>query len=196
MHRPIRVRVAIAVALSAFYVVVDWWLHSTTPLVAVAPEQLAVMRYFNIACYLLALGVIAAAHGQTVLLAERRLNQLASTDTLTGLLNRRRMTDRMQKEMTMARDQHRPVSVLLLDIDHFKSINDQFGHGRGDAVIVAIGEILRANVRQQDLVARWGGEEFLVLQPDAVLGAAQETAERVRHAVAQYFVRDEWIPRR
>ena len=194
VHRPIHVRAAIAVALSVFYVGVDWWLHSTTPLVSVAPEQLAVMRYFNIACYLLALGVIAAAHGQTVVAAERRLNQLASTDTLTGLLNRRRMTDRMQKEMTAARDEQRPVAVLLLDIDNFKSINDQFGHARGDAVIVAIGEILRANVRQQDLVARWGGEEFLVLQPDAVLDAARETAERVRRAVSQYLIRDELDP--
>jgi diguanylate cyclase (GGDEF)-like protein len=194
VHRPIQVRVAIAVALSLFYVTVDWWLHGTTPLVAIAPEYLVVMRYFNIACYFLALGVIAGAHGQTVLQAERRLNLLASTDTLTGLLNRRRMTDRIQKEMTVAREQQRPVSVLLLDIDQFKSINDEFGHGRGDAVIVAIGEILRVNVRQQDLVARWGGEEFLVLQPDAVLGSAHETAERVRRAVAQYLVRDELDP--
>jgi len=191
VHRTLRTKVALAVMLSIFYVAVDWWLHKTPPLVPVSPVALDVMRYFNIACFLLAMGVIAAAYGRTVTDAERRLNALASTDTLTGLLNRRRMSDQMQKELTQARAAHRPLSVLLLDVDHFKSINDQFGHTRGDQVIVAIGEILRAHVRQQDLVARWGGEEFLVLQPDANLAAARETAERIRRAVSQYMIRDE-----
>jgi diguanylate cyclase (GGDEF)-like protein len=195
VHRKVRVKVALAVALAVFYVLIDWWLTHTTPLVTVDATALAALRYFNIACYMLALGVIAAAHARTVSDAERRLNSLASTDTLTGLLNRRRMSDQMNKELAQARSAQRPLSVLVLDIDHFKAINDEFGHGRGDQVIIAIGQILRANVRHQDLVARWGGEEFLVLQPDAELSSARETAERVRHAVAQYLVRDESDPR-
>jgi diguanylate cyclase len=191
VQRSLGVKIAIGVALSIFYVFIDGWLHQTPPLVKVDPGALAALRYFNIAFYLLSLGVIVAAHGQTVGRAERRLNALASTDTLTGLLNRRRMADQMHKELLQARSSHRPLSVLLLDIDNFKSINDQFGHGRGDQVIIATGEILRANVRQQDLIARWGGEEFLILQPGADVAAARETAERVRQAIFGYLVRHE-----
>jgi diguanylate cyclase (GGDEF)-like protein len=191
VHRNIRVKVVLAVALTILYVLVDWWLRSTTPLVIVDAVALAGLRYFNIGCFLLALGMIAAVHSRTVDDAERRLNALASTDSLTGLLNRRRMSDHMQKELAQACVAEHPMAVMLLDIDHFKSINDQFGHARGDQVIVAVGEILRANVRQRDLVSRWGGEEFLVLMPETGRDAARETAERVRRAVVSYVVRDE-----
>jgi len=191
VHRKMAVKITLAIALMAFFVAVDWWLHKTPPLVHVHPLALDILRYFNIACFLLAMGVIAAAYGRTVTDAERRLNSLASTDTLTGLLNRRRMSDRMKKELTQARSAQQPLSVLLLDIDHFKSINDQFGHARGDQVIVAMSEVLSAHVRQRDLVARWGGEEFLVLQPDASPLAARDTAERIRCAVAQCLIRDD-----
>lgn len=194
VYRSSQAKIALAVLLCAFYLAVDWWLHRTPPLVSVDPDALAALRAFNIGCYLLALGVIAVAHGYTVASAEQRLNALASTDMLTGLLNRRRMTDHLQKELTAARAADRPLSVLLLDIDHFKSINDQFGHGRGDQVIVAVGEVLRATVRREDLVARWGGEEFLIVQPNSVLGAARETAERIRRAVAACVVRDDSEP--
>jgi diguanylate cyclase (GGDEF)-like protein len=191
VHRKLKVKIALAIGLTALYVLIDWWLHRTTPWVAVSPTAIAGLRYFNIACFLIALGMIASAHSRTVDDAERRLSALASTDALTGLLNRRRMSDLMQKELAQACIVNRPLAVMLLDIDHFKIINDQYGHARGDQVILAVGEILRANVRQLDLVARWGGEEFLVLMPDAGLDAARETAERVRRAVASYVVRDE-----
>jgi diguanylate cyclase len=191
VHRTVRFKTTMAVLLTVIYVLLDWWLHRTTPLVAVDPAALAGLRYFNIACFLVALGMIAAAHAHTVEDAERRLNALASTDALTGLFNRRRITDHIQKELAQALVDNRPVSLMLLDIDHFKSINDQFGHACGDQVIVAVGEVLRANVRQRDLIARWGGEEFLVLMPEATLNAARETAERVRRAVAGSVIRAE-----
>jgi diguanylate cyclase (GGDEF)-like protein len=190
VHRNLKAKVVLAVLLTALYVLIDWWLHRTAPLVVVSSAAIAALRYFNIACFLMTLGVLAGAHARTVDEAEKRLNALASTDVLTGLLNRRRMTVLMHKELAQACIEKRQMAVMLLDIDHFKTINDQYGHARGDQVILAVGEILRANVRQRDLVARWGGEEFLVLMPDADLGAAHETAERVRRAVASYVVRD------
>jgi diguanylate cyclase (GGDEF)-like protein len=190
VHRDVNVKIALAIGLTALYVLIDWWLHRTTPLVVISPAALAALRYFNIACFLTALGMIAFAHARTVEDGERRLNALASTDGLTGLLNRRRMSDLMQRELAHACLDKRSLAVMVLDIDHFKTINDQYGHARGDQVILAVGEILRANVRQHDLVARWGGEEFLVLMPDAGLDTARETAERVRRAVASYVVRD------
>jgi diguanylate cyclase (GGDEF)-like protein len=191
VHRSVRVKAALAVCLIFAYVVIDWWLHSTSPWVVVDPAALAGLRYFNIACFLTALGMIAGAHAYTVDITAQRLAALASTDMLTGMINRRRMADHLQKELALARDAKHPISVMLLDIDHFKIINDDYGHARGDQVIVAVGEVLRANMRQQDMVARWGGEEFLVLQPNASVDAARETAERIRRAVAAYVVRDE-----
>jgi diguanylate cyclase (GGDEF)-like protein len=191
VHRNLREKAIMALCLIVVYVVIDWWLHRTTPWVMVDAVALAGLRYFNIVCFLMALGVIAAAHAQTVDAAAQRLAALASTDMLTGMLNRRRMADHLQKEWAQARAGNHPLSVLLLDIDHFKFINDEYGHARGDQVIVAVGEVLRANVRQQDMVARWGGEEFLVLQPGAGTEAARETAERIRRAVAAYVVCDE-----
>jgi diguanylate cyclase (GGDEF)-like protein len=194
VQRNFKIKVILAVALTALYVLIDWWLHRTTPYVVVSAAALAGLRYFNIVCFLMALGFIAAAYARTADDAQQRLNALASTDTLTGLMNRRRMTDHMQKALAQARAEGRPLAVMLLDIDHFKTINDQFGHARGDHVIVAVGEVLRANVRQHDLAARWGGEEFLVLMPGASADAARETGERVRRAVANYVVRDDSDP--
>jgi len=191
VHRNLKMKAVMALCLIVIYVAIDWWLHRTSPWVVVSPAALAGLRYFNIVCFLMALGVIAAAHAQTVDAAAQRLAALASTDMLTGMLNRRRMSDHLQKELAQAREGKHPLSVMLLDIDRFKFINDEYGHARGDQVIVAVGEILRANVRQQDLVARWGGEEFLVLQPRAEAEAARETAERIRRAVASYVVCDE-----
>jgi diguanylate cyclase (GGDEF)-like protein len=91
----------------------------------------------------------------------------------------------MQQAWQRASAEHRPLAVMLLDIDHFKSINDRFGHASGDAVLVRVGEILQACVRRGDLVARWGGEEFLVLLPDASLEEAREISERIRLEIAR-----------
>jgi len=183
VHRRLKVKVIVAGVLTVGYVLLDWWLHRTTPLIVVDPAALAGLRYFNIGCYLLALGVISVAHMRTVTDAERRLHTIASTDALTGLLNRRRMTDHLQLELVRARDDSRALAVILLDIDHFKGINDRYGHTRGDQVIASVGQVLREVVREHDLVARWGGEEFLVLLPGADASAAGESAERMRRNV-------------
>jgi diguanylate cyclase (GGDEF)-like protein len=148
------------------------------------------LRYFNIGCYLLALGIISYAHMRTVAEAESRLNSIASTDALTGLLNRRRMSDYLRRESDHARDSNGKLALVLLDIDHFKAINDQHGHSRGDQVIAQLGSILRATLRREDIVARWGGEEFLALLPGTAADAALETAERIRSAVLSQIVRD------
>jgi diguanylate cyclase len=184
IHRSRKVKVALAAMLTVAYVAIDWWLHQTTPLIYVAPDALAALRYFNIACYLTALGMIAIVHTRTSNLAERQLNMLASTDVLTGLLNRRRMSDRLNQEQLKLHAKGGTLAVVLLDIDRFKEINDQYGHQSGDQVLATVGEVLRQTVRGHDLVARWGGEEFLVLLPGADATAARETAERIRSAIA------------
>jgi diguanylate cyclase (GGDEF)-like protein/PAS domain S-box-containing protein len=111
------------------------------------------------------------------------LEQLAATDTLTGLATRRRLHEMADNELARARRTGGPLSLVMVDIDHFKSINDRFGHETGDRVLAGVAELLRNELRSIDLAARWGGEEFCLLLPDTNPQAALEVAERLRAAV-------------
>jgi diguanylate cyclase (GGDEF)-like protein len=91
-----------------------------------------------------------------------RLRQLAETDPLTGLANRRKALIELQQMLVLASQQAQPVAIGLLELDHFKQVNDRYGHAVGDLVLGHIGAVLRATFRRSDVVARWGGEEFLV----------------------------------
>lgn len=112
-----------------------------------------------------------------------RLLHVSTHDVLTNLPNRRCIIDRMAAEMARATRQEGSFSVALADIDHFKEVNDGYGHAVGDAVLVHLAGILGASLREYDLCARWGGEEFLLLFPGVGLQAAVSLAERVRLAV-------------
>ncbi len=109
----------------------------------------------------------------------------ALTDPLTGLANRRALDERLRLELERARRSRQPVSVLMVDIDHFKRINDRHGHAAGDAVLSRLATILRQEIRSIDLAARYGGEEFVVLLPATPAPAAYAVAERIRRAVAR-----------
>ncbi len=108
------------------------------------------------------------------------LEQTARTDFLTQLINRRAMAQRMQNEVARIERAGGTCSLVLVDIDHFKNINDQFGHDIGDEVLKALARAFQAAVREQDVVARWGGEEFLLLLPNTNEAEAVEQAERLR----------------
>ncbi|MBI1400397.1 PleD family two-component system response regulator [Hyphomonas sp.] len=110
--------------------------------------------------------------------------ELSVIDQLTGLYNRRYMNNQLQQFMHRAVIGNKPLSVMMLDIDHFKHINDTYGHQAGDEVLQEIAERLRQNVRPMDVVCRPGGEEFLVILPDTSGDLACAAAERVRRAVA------------
>jgi len=120
---------------------------------------------------------------------DEKLSQLATTDTLTGLANRGHALETLQAMLTRAQRQGRPMGVILLDVDHFKQVNDTYGHPVGDRVLRDIAHILQANVRAYDLAARFGGEEFLVLCDGADLPATADMAERIRSAVASHVCR-------
>lgn len=109
---------------------------------------------------------------------------LAITDELTGLYNRRYFDRHMNMVMAKSLEQERDLAVMILDIDHFKSVNDNYGHDVGDAVLREFAARLRRNVRGIDMACRFGGEEFLVLMPDTDVRMAEVVAERVREAVA------------
>lgn len=115
--------------------------------------------------------------------ALEKLSAQARTDALTGAANRRMFDEVFDKEVRRAARLKFPLSAILLDLDHFKSINDSHGHTTGDAVLVEVARALASSVRAYDLVARYGGEEFVVLLPQADLQQAESVAERLRRVV-------------
>jgi len=123
------------------------------------------------------------ANHESLLEANARLAALAAQDGLTGLKNRRAFEERLHEEMSRIRRTQRPVSLLLLDIDHFKPFNDTFGHPRGDEVLRSVARILARSIRDTDVAARFGGEEFAVILPDTDAEGAALMGERLRHAI-------------
>lgn len=122
------------------------------------------------------------------LLIERNetLKALADTDDLTCLYNRYYLDRRILSEIERAFRYNQPLSLVLFDIDHFKNINDTWGHPRGDQVLIAIADLVTEQVRYPDVIARWGGEEFAVLLPQTNLSQAGIVAEKLRSALERY----------
>jgi diguanylate cyclase (GGDEF)-like protein len=113
----------------------------------------------------------------------RAMHTLATTDALTGLPNRRALLERLQAAVSAAQRHGEPVTVALIDVDHFKSINDRHGHAAGDRALVQLGHLLAAALRPTDMLGRWGGEEFLLVCGHTHLVAGQDLAERLRASV-------------
>jgi diguanylate cyclase (GGDEF)-like protein len=115
---------------------------------------------------------------------------MATTDALTGLLNRRAFLESTGREVARAKRYNDKLSVILLDVDHFKQINDKRGHAAGDMVLTAIGTLLSRALRTCDILARWGGEEFVLVLPSTGLEGAEQTAERVREMLEKASIKD------
>jgi diguanylate cyclase (GGDEF)-like protein len=118
--------------------------------------------------------------------AVQQLELLAATDGLTGLVNHRSFQETLSFELRRARRNESPLSVLMIDVDHFKAYNDANGHPAGDQVLVQLARILRESLRNTDVVARYGGEEFTVILPDTPAEPAKAVAQKLREAVRSY----------
>ena len=126
------------------------------------------------------------ANQRNLALAERR----AASDALTGLPNRRAADEAIKRMLAHAGRTLTPLSAVLLDLDHFKQINDMHGHDRGDKVLASIGQLVATSLRASDFAARYGGEEFLLLLPDTDRGGALEVAEKLRRMIERAEVRE------
>jgi len=115
---------------------------------------------------------------------QSRLEVMASTDSLTGLPNRQAIMNKAEKEFASARHYHRPLSIVMIDVDHFKMINDKYGHAAGDLVLREVSTICQDVLRGSDVIGRIGGEEFVLLLPGAVKTVAEQVAERMRVRLA------------
>lgn len=124
------------------------------------------------------------ANLRSLALAEFRANN----DSLTGLPNKRATEDTLKRMVAQAGRSVAPLTAVMLDLDHFKAINDRFGHAQGDEVLAAVGTNIQASLRTSDFAGRIGGEEFLILLPDTNVEGAWHVAEKIRHAVASITI--------
>jgi diguanylate cyclase (GGDEF)-like protein len=203
------VRGAASIALLIAAIAITATLNDVGPLLATTPadtvlllqEYLAVLAFSSLALAAL-LQELRATHDELDSLnrelearveertrelqqANQRLEALASIDPLTGAGNRRHFLEQAKAEISRAKRQRLPLSVIMLDIDFFKSINDCFGHEIGDKVLAALAATIQATLRDGDIFARMGGEEFIVMLPGQGLAEALQMAERLRLLIAQ-----------
>lgn len=181
-------KLAMVASVCAFYVLLDATMRTVPPLHGLSDSVLGALRYFNMVVTFALLTYLAMLYLSLVKKAEKQLLVMAATDPLTKLYNRRRITEIIEYEITRSKRVPRTMAFLLGDIDHFKAINDHFGHEGGDQVLIEVSQALRAAVREQDSVGRWGGEEFLVVLPNTELDGAVLVAERIRNALDQLQV--------
>ena len=114
---------------------------------------------------------------------KKRVEELSITDRLTGLYNRLKLDELFAHHLSIARRHHTPFSIILLDIDKFKSVNDTYGHQVGDTLLQELSHLLKSNLREEDAIGRWGGEEFLILLPNSDLLSAKQLAEKLRSLI-------------
>jgi diguanylate cyclase (GGDEF)-like protein len=130
------------------------------------------------------------------LLSSQRMMMMANTDPLTGLINRRIMMTKIQQEKERMDKGGKPFSLIMIDVDNFKQINDEYGHDGGDFVLINLTHMINMCLRKTDLVARWGGDEFLVLLPETTLQNGQLVAEKIKNRIAHtpFIYRETDIP--
>lgn len=177
------------------------WMLTGAPIVTETGRLTTILSMTSLFLYLMALGHDAHARARQlrhtrdslreneralqsqlaeIRMLQARLEQQAERDPLTGLFNRRYLTATMERELARMRREGQPMSLMLIDLDHFKSINDALGHQSGDQYLIRLAALLKANTRGSDVVCRWGGDEFLVLLPTLPAEAAVDRAEQYR----------------
>lgn len=157
-----------------------------TQLLSTLPAALIPMtKIVNISTLALAMTGLSRHYFHIVTDQQKNLLQLAHKDALTGLLNRRRLLEVIEQTLLQANRYEQPVSFILCDLDHFKMINDRYGHNVGDEVLRHASQILHNCIRETDSVGRWGGEEFLVILPQTRLSVAVTLAERIAQTLAK-----------
>lgn len=158
------------------------WLGGTSPAAAWADHP-GVYTYMGLGTL-----VVFALFGYAMGVQERKLLHLSIRDSLTGLYNGRFFHERLPAAYAQAARERRPLSLVQIDLDHFKQVNDQYGHRMGDQVLRAFGEVLAQSIRRGETAARVGGEEFCVILEGADIAAAHHAAERFMAAVREMRV--------
>jgi diguanylate cyclase (GGDEF)-like protein len=151
-----------------------------------ALKPLWTMLLVNLGMSTAATIVVLALIVPTVRMYQNKIEKVATTDALTGLLNRQACDRLLNQHLDLINRSQENLAAILFDIDHFKQINDRYGHLTGDAVLKTIAKISQGTLRHTDWIVRWGGEEFLVLLKDCSITQAAQVAEKLRQAIADY----------
>ena len=175
----------LVLALLAYYLGLQALCDHRVPLAPLPAFSVKIVNWVHICIVFAMSAALAAFYRQTILRAESLLRKQATLDSLTGLSNRSHFEALAAHALVRNQRDGTPVTLLLCDVDHFKRVNDLLGHAVGDEVLVAVAHTLSSNLRDGDVLARWGGEEFLALMPAAGPDAAMATAERIRAAIEQ-----------
>jgi diguanylate cyclase len=120
---------------------------------------------------------------RALIVANKKLTGLATTDPVTNLVNRRTMMTRIEQEKERMERGGKPFTLIMIDVDNFKQVNDEYGHDGGDFVLVNLAEMINLSLRKQDVIARWGGDEFLMLLPETELEGGRVVAEKIRSRI-------------
>jgi diguanylate cyclase (GGDEF)-like protein len=191
-----RLAVPMVLAVFAFYLGLDAACDAYAPLQPISASGLRMAKWLNMALIFGMFFTMTSMYRGIILRAERRLLAQATTDALTGLANRSHFQDRAGAAIASSQRSGQALTLILSDIDFFKRINDEFGHEAGDTVLVELARLMRACLREVDVLSRWGGEEFLVLLPHSDEAGAAAVAERMRQTVsaARITLGDRVIP--
>lgn len=167
------------------YIALERWLVTTVPVVDLGMRSLDTLRYFNLSCFVLLSGGITFSFVKATHLNQDNLIAMATYDKLTGLNNRYSLEAFTEANVAQSKLNGKPLSMLIADIDFFKEINDKHGHLCGDYVLSKVADVMRGALRSQDVIGRWGGEEFMVILPDTNAETLALLAERLRLTMMQ-----------
>jgi len=184
LSRSTRHAVAALVFLLLVYLGVNGLTMAIAPLYAMSAGAALTMRCISVTTVFVMFGYIGRYYVQRVDEAERQLQDLAARDQLSGLANRREVVSCADVELERGKRAGTAMAVLLADIDHFKRVNDAWGHATGDRLIQHVASTMSRSLRPTDVLGRWGGEEFIALLPVTSLEEATAIAERLRAAIA------------
>lgn len=167
------------ILLSSGFIAISLLSYFATP-ASVRDSEILHSLYLNLAIGLVATVIALLLVCRIIRHYQQSLEALTTTDSLTGLANRRGFDLLAAQALLEARRDSRPLAAMLLDLDHFKTLNDSHGHLAGDAVLAGFARDLRQRLRDSDIICRWGGEEFIILLKDTPNGDAQQLAEKIR----------------
>ena len=162
---------------------VEFWGHNNSPIIQLDGEYISILHYMNLTFVLIILALISYFYTINANKYQNLLFQQSNVDVLTNLYNRRFIGTFLKKNKMLSNKENNAFALLLIDIDFFKKINDTYGHKCGDKVLVKLASILKKKLRQDTIVSRWGGEEFLIIVENTTRDELLHLAERLRVAV-------------
>jgi len=170
-------------AMVAFLVALYVVSQSVAPIKPIDPRALEFLGVAHFVAFVLMFSWSTDHYRGQLMHAERQLQALATCDPLTNLINRRHFTGLAERALSLAERTGQPSCIAMMDIDHFKPVNDTHGHDAGDVALIAVAELMTNNIRRYNLLSRWGGEEFVLLMPDTDTESAREVLERIRKQI-------------